>query len=548
MANTYKALSTVTVGAGGVASISFTNIPQTYTDLVLVTSLRGATTGAASSIFFNINSMGGTSYGVTGLQGSGGSITTASTTYAVAGQINGGATTANTFTNTSFYFPNYTNNTINKTFITDSALENNSATVNALDWQTSVVGTTAPITSITISDGSSGLNLVQHSTATLYGVFNADVSSAPSTPTIGTATGGASSASITFTGVANAASYTMTSSPGGITATGTTSPITVTGLTNGTAYTFTCVANNPFGSSAPSAASNSVTPSLPAPTSLDYLVVAGGASGGSTGTTSGADGSGGGGGAGGFVASSTGISAGTTYTITIGAGGASTTSALSKGSNGSDTIFAGLTVTGGGGGGYRDATPANCAGVAGGSGGGGGFRPGGGTPGGQGGAGTAGQGNNGGVGGTNVSTPCSAGGGGATAVGANATTLGVSGAGGAGNSSYSSWASATSSGSSGAYAGGGGAGGPGGSGAGGVGGGGAGDYRFPGSGVANTGGGGGGVSETGRVASGAGGSGIVILRYADTFGNAVSTTGSPILYTTGGFKYYKFTGSGTITF
>jgi hypothetical protein len=54
--------------------------------------------------------------------------------------------------------------------------------------------------------------------------------------------------------------YTVTSSPGGITATGTSSPIVVTGLTNGTAYTFTVTATNAIGTSAASAASNSVTP------------------------------------------------------------------------------------------------------------------------------------------------------------------------------------------------------------------------------------------------------------------------------------------------
>jgi hypothetical protein len=87
------------------------------------------------------------------------------------------------------------------------------------------------------------------------------VSSAPSAPTIGTATdaGTNDSASITFTGVSGAASYTMTSSPSSITATGTTSPIVVPGLSLGTAYTFSCTATNPLGISGSSAASNSVT-------------------------------------------------------------------------------------------------------------------------------------------------------------------------------------------------------------------------------------------------------------------------------------------------
>jgi hypothetical protein len=47
---------------------------------------------------------------------------------------------------------------------------------------------------------------------------------------------------------------------------------------------------------------------------------------------------------------------------------------------------------------------------------------------------------------------------------------------------------------------------------------------------------------------GDGGSGIVILRYPDTFIAASSTTGSPTISTSGGFRIYKWTSSGSITF
>lgn len=63
----------------------------------------------------------------------------------------------------------------------------------------------------------------------------------------------------TYTGGALITSYTVTSNPGNITATGTTSPIVVPGLTIGTSYTFSVVATNSKGSSAPSAASPAVT-------------------------------------------------------------------------------------------------------------------------------------------------------------------------------------------------------------------------------------------------------------------------------------------------
>jgi hypothetical protein len=40
----------------------------------------------------------------------------------------------------------------------------------------------------------------------------------------------------------------------------------------------------------------------------------------------------------------------------------------------------------------------------------------------------------------------------------------------------------------------------------------------------------------------------VIIRYADTFATANSTTGSPNVTVSGGYRIYKFTSSGTITF
>jgi hypothetical protein len=47
---------------------------------------------------------------------------------------------------------------------------------------------------------------------------------------------------------------------------------------------------------------------------------------------------------------------------------------------------------------------------------------------------------------------------------------------------------------------------------------------------------------------GNGGSGIVIIRYPDTLPAASTTTGSPTITTTGGYRIYKWTGSGSITF
>ena len=263
MANTMKALQTVTVGAGGVNNLSFTNIPQTYTDLIIKISARRSSAGLGGPLVIYFNDDLSNVYSNYRLLGNGSAVSANANTPLTVGLVGegvGDGATANTFSNADIYIPNYASNTLQKAYGSDMVGENNATeayiTLIPGNW-----GNTNPITKITIESGSAPTSqIMQYSTFTLYGVFNADVSTAPSAPTIGTATAGSLSASITFTGVSGAASYTMTSPPGSFTATGTTSPITVTGLTAGTAYTFTCVANNPFGSSAASAASNSVTP------------------------------------------------------------------------------------------------------------------------------------------------------------------------------------------------------------------------------------------------------------------------------------------------
>lgn len=88
----------------------------------------------------------------------------------------------------------------------------------------------------------------------------------PNAPTIGTATAGEGSASVTFTapsdvGGSAISSYTAISTPGAFTGSAASSPISVTGLTNGSSYTFIVWATNSYGPSAYSASSGSVTPS-----------------------------------------------------------------------------------------------------------------------------------------------------------------------------------------------------------------------------------------------------------------------------------------------
>jgi hypothetical protein len=276
--------------------------------------------------------------------------------------------------------------------------------------------------------------------------------------------------------------------------------------------------------------------------SVNFLVIAGGA-GGANGSGAGP---GGGSGAGGYRSSVSGessggggsaestltLAGGTNYTVTIGAGGSAET-------NGPNSVFSSITSTGGGRG---FSSTANAQ--SGGSGGGGGQNLS------AAGSGTANQGYAGGTGFQNESPPytnqAGGGGGGAGQLGGNAS----SGAGGVGGNGVSSSITGTPT----TRAGGGGGGrrnttgrSAGGSGGGGDGGG-ATTYNG-GNASVNTGSGGGAggdISGTG----GNGGSGIVIIKYPDTF--TISNPGGGLTSSTataGGFKVTSFTaGTGTIQF
>jgi hypothetical protein len=265
-------------------------------------------------------------------------------------------------------------------------------------------------------------------------------------------------------------------------------------------------------------------------TTVDYMVVAGGGAGG-FGVTSYQ--SGGGGGAGGYRESSgtasgsytvsplgSGVSAlpvsVTGYPITVGAGGATTTQPADVKNPGSPSVFSTITSTGGGGGGIYPANNGN--GNNGGSGGGGGSRN---TPCGSGAqAGTGNsppvapaQGTNGGNG--NIITfgpgnPHNGGGGGGATVAGTAATGPQAGPGGTGaTSSINTTPTARAGGGgggsqlglAGTASGGGGAGGA--------------NNAAGSAGTVNTGGGGGGGANNGcgERNGGAGGSGIVVIRY-----------------------------------
>lgn len=160
-------ISTVTVGSTSVAAISFTGIPQIYTDLLVKISGRSVG-GGSPQVRMTMNGSGASVYSYRNLYGDGSnaaSSTESSITDIFLGLADGTAHTSNTFTNQEIYIPNYTSSNY-KSISSDSVMENN-ATLSYQNLVAGLFASTSPISSLSFTMGN---NFVQHSTATLYGI------------------------------------------------------------------------------------------------------------------------------------------------------------------------------------------------------------------------------------------------------------------------------------------------------------------------------------------------------------------------------------------
>lgn len=155
----------IEVGSGGAASIEFTSIPATYTDLLLVLSMRSNVSASGwYDIFVRPNNDSANASSRV-LYGSGSSVASFPESL-INVRTSSASTTANTFGNASIYIPNYTSSAA-KSFSLDVVGENN-ATASFQGIQASLWNVTSAITSFTIIPQSG--NLVQYSSATLFGI------------------------------------------------------------------------------------------------------------------------------------------------------------------------------------------------------------------------------------------------------------------------------------------------------------------------------------------------------------------------------------------
>jgi hypothetical protein len=173
MANTYELISSNTL-ASDITSVTFSSIPQTYTDLVIRYSARtngGGIVGDTCNITFNSDT--GNNYSRVTIRSNG----SAGTSHIAANassvnfhtNVNGSGGTANTFANIEIYIPNYTL-TSTRPISVSNVQENNTATLAAVYSGASQYRGSSGISSITWD--APGSLFLTNSSFYLYGIKN----------------------------------------------------------------------------------------------------------------------------------------------------------------------------------------------------------------------------------------------------------------------------------------------------------------------------------------------------------------------------------------
>jgi hypothetical protein len=170
MANTYNLISSVSVGSGGTSTITFSSIPQTYTDLVFLITARNSNSNYGG---FFIKFNGSTAYSNVSakrLLGNGSSASSNGSTEILWTQSD---FPANIFATSQMYIPNYTSSN-SKSASIEGVVENTASDgrqiLTAWLWSQS-----AAVTQVEFGTFDTGFadKFVQYSKIYLYGISNA---------------------------------------------------------------------------------------------------------------------------------------------------------------------------------------------------------------------------------------------------------------------------------------------------------------------------------------------------------------------------------------
>jgi len=159
--NTYDSIQSITLTTGS-SDVTFSSIPQTYTDLVIVSANAVAPGGYAYTV--RVNSDTGNNYSTTRLIGNGTSATSDrgnNQNWIYAGSVK---SSTDPIGNLIINLMNYSNTTTYKTILVRTNNDNANTALSAGLWRN-----TAAITSVSIGAEFS-TNFVVGSTFTLYGI------------------------------------------------------------------------------------------------------------------------------------------------------------------------------------------------------------------------------------------------------------------------------------------------------------------------------------------------------------------------------------------
>lgn len=162
MAITYEPIATTTLGSAQ-ASVTFSSISGSYTDLVLI--VNAGMSGTGSSWYAYLNSDTGTNYSTTGLYGNGSTASSSRLSNSGNGILIGSWSGYTTTIKTAIIqFMNYSNSTTYKTNISRYSESDGTVEANVSLWRN-----TAAITTIQVRNNG-GQNFTSGSTFTLYGI------------------------------------------------------------------------------------------------------------------------------------------------------------------------------------------------------------------------------------------------------------------------------------------------------------------------------------------------------------------------------------------
>lgn len=152
---------------GSSTTVSFTSIPSTYTDLVLVASARASYADTIGIMRIRFNSDSGSNYSMTQIYGNGSTVSSArvsnQTSFGLE-YISANTAASGVFSPVILQIQNYSNTTTNKTMLSRT----NDAAVRSVA-QIGLYRSTSAITRIDL-DEVLGTNYLAGSTFTLYGI------------------------------------------------------------------------------------------------------------------------------------------------------------------------------------------------------------------------------------------------------------------------------------------------------------------------------------------------------------------------------------------